>query len=415
MVQRVETVIIGGGQAGLSISYFLTQQGRTHVILEQGTQVARAWRDARWDSFTLVIPNWSVRLPGFPYDGNNQDGFMTRSEIVGHLEQYTASFGPPLSYGVQVTAVDPAPDGHGFQVSTADGADYVAANVVVATGSFQFPKPTPLSAALPPHIFQLHSSQYRNPQALSPGAVLVVGSADTGSQIAEELQEAGRQVFLCVGRATRRPRRYRGKDAVFWALTLGKVEITADQLPTPAARFAANPQLTGKDGGHTLNLHHLALNGVVLLGRLIAVRDGSIVLGPDLSENLGSADKASDDFKNEVDDFVRRTGMDVPDPLPDPIDASRSDAGINTPATLDLKAAGITTVIWANGYGFDYSWVHLPVLDDWGYPVQQRGVTRFPGLYFLGMNLLYNRKSGILLGVGDDAAHIATHIAATAQ
>ena len=316
---------------------------------------------------------------------------------------------------MHVTAVDPAPDGNGFQVSTADGADYVAANVVVATGSFQFPKPTRLSAALPPHIFQLHSSQYRNSQALPPGAVLVVGSADTGCQIVEELHEAGRQVFLCVGRSARVPRRYRGKDAVFWAQTLGMLELTADQLPTPAARFAANPHVTGKNGGHTLNLHHFAQNGVVLLGRLVAVRDGSIVLAPDLSDNLAFADTASDDFKNGVDDFVRRTGMDVPEPLPDPIDAARSNAGINTPATLDLKAAGITTVIWANGYGFDYSWVHLPVLDSWGYPVQERGVTRFPGLYFLGMNLLYNRKSGILLGVGDDAAHIATHIAATAQ
>jgi putative flavoprotein involved in K+ transport len=415
MVQRVDTLVIGGGQAGLSISYFLTQQGRAHVVLERGTQVAPAWRDARWDSFTLVIPNWSVRLAGFPYSGNNPDGFMGRSEIVSHLEQYAASFGAPLSYGVRVTAVDAMPDGNGFQVSTADGADYVAANVVVATGSFQFPKPTPLSAALPPHIFQLHSSQYRNPQALPPGAVLVVGSADTGCQIAEELHEAGRQVFLCVGRSARVPRRYRGKDAVFWALTLGMLEFTVDQLPTPAARFAANPHATGKNGGRTLNLHHFARNGVVLLGRLIAVGDGSIVLAPDLSDNLAFADTASDTFKNAVDDFVRTTGMDVPEPLPDPIDAARSNAGIGTPASLDLEAAGITTVIWANGYGFDYSWVHLPVLDDWGYPVQQRGVTRFPGLYFIGMNFLHSRKSGILLGVGDDAAHIATHIIATAR
>jgi putative flavoprotein involved in K+ transport len=379
MVQRIETVVIGGGQAGLSISYFLTQQGRAHVVLERGTQVARAWRDARWDSFTLVIPNWSVRLAGFPYSDNNPDGFMTRSEIVSHLEQYAASFGAPLSYGVRVTAVDAMPDGNGFQVSTADGADYVAANVVVATGSFQFPKPTPLSAALPPHIFQLHSSQYRNPQTLPPGAVLVVGSADTGCQIAEELHEAGRQVFLCVGRSARVPRRYRGKDAVFWALTLGMLEFTVDQLPTPAARFAANPHATGKNGGRTLNLHHFAQNGVVLLGRLIAVSDGSIVLAPDLSDNLAFADTASDNFKNAVDDFVRRTGMDVPEPLPDPIDAARSNAGIGTPASLDLEAAGITTVIWANGYGFDYSWVHLPVLDSWGTRCSSAALPSFQG------------------------------------
>jgi putative flavoprotein involved in K+ transport len=414
MPEQVEAVVIGGGQAGLAISYYLTQQGRSHVVLEQAPKIAPAWRHGRWDSFTLVTPNWTVRLPGFPYQGSDPDGFMPRADVVRHLEQYAASFQAPVRCGVQVTAVDPARDGQGYRVATADGATYAAATVVVATGSFQFPKPAPFSSALPPEILQLHSSHYRNPSTLPPGAVLVVGSADSGCQIAEELHESGRRVYLCVGRAMRRPRRYRGKDSMFWAVTLGRLEQTADQLPSPSARFAANPQLSGKYGGHTINLHQFARNGVTLLGRLVGVEGHCITLAPDLQENLANADQASEDFKHGVDEFVRRTGMHVPAPEPDPVDEVRSDAGRHAPATLDLKTAGVTTVIWATGYGFDYSWVHLPVCDDYGFPVQQRGVTRFPGLYFLGMNYLYNRKSGILLGVGEDAAHIAAAMAARA-
>ena len=412
MPEQVEAVVIGGGQAGLAISYYLTQQGRPHVVLEQAAQVVPAWRHGRWDSFTLVTPNWSVRLPGFPYQGSDPDGFMPGADVVRHLEQYAASFQAPVRCGVQVTAVDATPDGHGYRVSTADGAAYAAATVVVATGSFQFPKPAPFRGALPPEIVQLHSSHYRNPHALPPGAVLVVGSADSGCQIAEELNESGRRVYVGVGRAIRGPRRYRGKDSFFWAVTLGRLEQTADQLPSPSARFTPNPQLSGKYGGHTINLHQFARNGVTLLGRLVGVEGHRIALAPDLQENLAKADQASEHFKHAVDAFVRQTGMDVPEPEPDPVDQVRSDAGRHAPATLDLKTAGITTVIWATGYGFDYSWVHLPVCDDYGFPVQQRGVTRFPGLYFLGMHFLYNRKSGILLGVGEDAAHIAAAIAA---
>ena len=412
MPEQVEAVVIGGGQAGLAISYYLTQQGRPHVVLEQAPEIVPAWRHGRWDSFTLVTPNWTVRLPGFPYHGGDPEGFMPLADVVHHLEQYAASFQAPVRCGAQVTAVDLARDGQGYRVATADGATYAAATVVVATGSFQFPKPSPFSGALPPEITQLHSSHYRNPSALPPGAVLVVGSADSGCQIAEELNESGRRVYLCVGRAGRRPRRYRGKDFMFWVVTLGRVEQTADQLPSPSTRFAANPQLSGKYGGHTLNLHQFARDGVVLLGRLVGVDGYRIALAPDSQENLANADQASEDFKQGVDEFVRRTGMDVQEPEPDPVDEVRSDADRYAPAVLDLKAAGITTVIWATGYGFDYSWVHLPVCDAYGFPVQQRGVTRFPGLYFLGMNFLYNRKSGILLGVGEDAAHVAAAMAA---
>ena len=206
---------------------------------------------------------------------------------------------------------------------------------------------------------------------------------------------------------------YRGKDFMFWVEALGLPDQTIDQLDLPIARYAANAQATGKNGGHTLNLHHLANNGVVLLGRLTGVSDGMIHCASDLGENLALADKASDDFKRDVDAFIAKTGLKAPQPEPDPIDEARSEAGRNSPVTLDLKSAGISTVIWANGYSHDYSFVHFPVFDDLGFPLQRRGITRFPGLYFLGMNLLYKRKSGILLGVGEDAEHIASHIAGT--
>jgi len=413
MTEEVEVIVIGAGQAGLCVSYFLTQQGRSHLILEQSSQIANAWRSKRWDSFTLVTPNWSVRLPGFPYRGTEPDGFMQRTEIVHHFEQYAASFAAPIAYGKQVVAVDTATKDGQYAVSVADGTSYLTRNVVVATGSYQFPRPNAISRSLPAQIVQMHSSSYRNPSELPFGAVLVVGSADTGCQIAEELHESGRKVYLCVGRARRLPRRYRGKDFMFWVEALGVPDRTIDQLDLPSARYAANAQATGKNGGHTLNLHHLANNGVVLLGRLIGVRENTIHLAPDLKENLALADKASDDFKRDVDAFIVKSGMDAPEPEPDPIDEARFDAGRDPPATLDLKSAGISTVIWANGYSYDYSFVYLPVRDDLGFPVQRRGITRFPGLYFVGMNLLYKRKSGILLGVGEDAEHVTSVIAAS--
>lgn len=408
-MQQIETLIIGAGQAGLSASYWLTTRCREHLLLEQAPYVASAWRDGRWDSFTLVTPNWTVQLPGFKYAGADPEGFMARAEVVDHFEKYATSFRPPMKFGRRVTALDR--EGDGYRVSTADGTLYAAANVIVATGSFQFPRPLPLAQAMPDRMVQLHSSQYRRAASLPPGAVLIVGSGETGCQLTDELCASGRQVFLCASRSGRRPRRYRGKDFAFWSLNLGKLNQTVDELPDPGARFAANLHATGKDGGRTLNMHQFARDGVVLLGRLAAVEGETIALMPDLAESLAFADNGSDNFKREVDEFVRVTGMDVPEAVPDPVDVVRSDAAASSPATLDLKTTGITTVIWANGYGFDYGWVNLPVLDEWGYPIQRRGVTKFPGLYFLGMNFLHYRKSGILLGVGEDAAHIVEHIA----
>jgi putative flavoprotein involved in K+ transport len=406
MSEPIETLIIGAGQAGLSLSYYLTQQQRPHLLLEKADRLAEAWRNHRWDSFTLVTPNWHIRLPGGEYQGRDPDGYMPRDEVVSYFERYAASFQAPVRFGVTATAVDPIDTGYRVQT---DQGEYRTANVVVAAGLFQRPKIPASSANLPAGIVQLHSGEYRNPQRLPPGAVLVVGSGQSGCQIAEELYQSGRKVYLCVGgSAGRAPRRYRGQDIAGWLVQTGFFSRTPDQLPSPKARFGANPQVSGKAGGHTLNLHKFAREGVTLLGHYRGAESGKVTLAPDLYASLEKIDKFEVDLLQGIDEFILKNGYDAPEEtLP------RDRDGYETPliTELDVKAAGITSVIWGGGYQFDFSWVHLPVFDDDGFPVQQRGVTVFPGLYFLGLPWLHTLKSGLLLGVGEDAAYLASHIA----
>jgi putative flavoprotein involved in K+ transport len=405
MATNTNTVIVGGGQAGLSVSYYLTQHGRDHVVLEQADRVAPVWRDQRWDSFTLVLPNWTIRLPGGEYEGDDPDGFMPRDQFATYIEQYAERIKPPIRYGMQVASVE-AENG-GYLVKT--GAEtFRASNVVMATGGFQRPKVPSFGARLPASIVQITSSAYRNPQALPPGAVLVVGSGQSGSQIAEELYQSGRQVYLCVGSAGRFPRRYRGKDMSRWAEASGFFDRTADKLPSPKARFAGNPIVTGKNGGHTLNLHQFARDGVVLLGHIRGAEDGTIGLAPDLKETLAKVDKFEADLVKVADDYIEKSGLDAPEEI---LPHLRDGYDADMITELDLKAAGITSVIWAVGYQYDYSLVKLPVLDQDGYPRQVRGCTEYPGLYFVGMMWLHTLKSGTLLGVGEDAAFIASDIA----
>jgi putative flavoprotein involved in K+ transport len=407
MKQKVETIIIGGGQAGLVVSYHLSRRNREHIILEQAAQAGNAWRNDRWDSFTLLTPNWSFRLSGAEYQGSDPHGFMARDEIVASFEQYIERFQLPVHYQVRVDAVEQNPAGLGFLVRTGE-TTLEARNVVVATGLFQEPKIPPFSAALSPKVTQLPSGQYRSPQSLPPGAILVVGSAQSGCQVAEELYQHGRRVYLCIGSAGRVPRRYRGKDVYEWMLLTGFLDRTVDRLPSPRAKFAGNPHVSGRDGGRTLNLHQFARDGVVLLGRLQDGREDSIWLAPDLKENLAKADAVEADIVKLIDGYIVQNRLDIPlETLPELRDGYEAEVITG----LNLQSAGITSIIWALGYRFDFSLVKFPVFDSDGFPVQDRGVTSINGLYFVGLPWLYKFKSGHLVGVGEDADYIAAAIA----
>lgn len=407
-MERTETVIIGAGQAGLATSYELSRLGREHVVLEQASQVANAWRTGRWDSFTLVTPNWSVRMPGAPYDGPDRDGFMPRDEVVAYFERYVERFQLPVRVKAGVDAVEPD-DAGGYRVRTAAGS-IAATNVVIATGLEQLPRVPALASGLPPEVTQLHSSTYRNPVALPAGGVLVVGTAQSGCQIAEELYQAGRTVHLCTGSAGRAPRRYRGKDVVAWLDTIGFFDMTPDKLPFPKERFAA-PHVSGARGGHSLNLHQFARDGVTLLGHLAGAEDHTLRLDPDLHQNLARADGFERQVQAMIDDYIQANGLDAPaEELPQLRD------GFAQPVIeeLDLHAAGITTVIWATGYRFDFSLVTLPVFEHDGFPRQQSGVTAYPGLSFVGMPWMPSLKMGTLMGAGESAARIVARLTSQA-
>lgn len=408
MTEQVDTIVVGAGQAGLATSYHLSRLGCEHLILEQASASGDAWRSDRWDSFTLNTPNWAFRLPGAEYRGEAPGEFMPRAEIIARFEQYASLIHAPVRYDVRVDSVIPDPGGAGYLVQSRD-TRWKARCVVVAGGMYQRPKLPAFSRDISPRITQLAAGQYRNPALLPEGSVLVVGSAQSGCQIAEELAQSGRKVFLSVGSAGRVPRRYRGKDIVEWLELTGFLSRTAAQLPSPAARFAGNPHVSGRDGGHNLNLHQFARDGVGLVGRVKGARGETVYLEADLHESLAKVDKFEAELVNMVDAYIERTGLDSPpEVLPRMTDGYSTDAVLE----LDLRSAGVATILWAMGYDFSFEWVKLPVFDGAGFPTTQRGVTGSPGLFFVGLPWLQSQKSGLLLGVGEDAEFIASAIAA---
>jgi putative flavoprotein involved in K+ transport len=405
MMEYIETVIVGGGQAGLATSYHLTQNGREHLIMEQAPQAAHVWRDERWDSFTLVTPNWSLKLPGAKYNGPEPNGFMPRAEIIAYFEKYVERFQLPVVCNTRVLSIEPL-ERKGYRVQTS-GKTFTAKNVVIATGFFQKPKIPSFASGISPDITQLHSSAYRNPESLPPGSVLIVGSAQSGCQIAEELYQHGRKVFLCTGSAGRAPRRYRGRDVIEWLDIAGVIDLTPEQLPPGMGKFKGIPHFSGTKGGHTLNLHQFARDGVTLLGHLRDAKDDKIFLASDLHENLQAADGFEAGAVQMIDGYIQAHGLDAPlEELPQLRDGY--EQAVIT--ELDLKAYDIKTVIWAIGYTFDYRLVHLPVRDGAGFPIQTNGISRYPGLYFVGMPWMPTERPGFLLGVGERAGDIAFHI-----
>lgn len=406
MTESIDTLIVGGGQAALAMSYCLKQRGVAHVALERAERLGHAWRDQRWDSFTLVTPNWTWRLPGDEYAQGEPDGFMGRDDIVTRLEAYAARHALPVRCGVSVTAVRPRAEG-GFDVDTSLGP-WRARRVVMATGLFQRPKLPAAASALPAAVLQLHSTQYRRPEALPPGAVLVVGTGQSGCQIAEELYQAGRTVYLSTGACGRAPRRYRGRDVFAWVRDTGLLSRPVHKLEDPQERFAANPHLSGKGGGRSLNLHQFDRDGVRLLGRLTGAGDGRAHFAPNLHANL----KAADDFEAELvkglNNYIAQAGVPAPE---ETLPALRDGYAVDAPTALDLRAEGIASVIWSAGYAWDFALVQAPIFDSFGYPVQSDGATAVPGLYFIGLPWLRTQGSGLLWGVGEDAALVAETIA----
>jgi putative flavoprotein involved in K+ transport len=407
MRRRFEAIVIGGGQAGLAARYELAQRGIDHVVLERDS-VAAKWRE-RWDSFTLVTPNWTVKLPGAEYGGPEPDGFMPRDEIVAHLERYASLPGGEVVTGVEATEVTVAPAG-GYRVDT-DQGPFDARAVIVATGTFQRPKrPTDIghpSAAL----LELHSSEYRNPEQLPDGGVLIIGSGQTGMQLADELLAVGRRVLISTGKAGRMPRRYRGTDGFRWFERLGYFDQPVEALPSLASRASANPHNSGKGGGRTVNLHKMASDGAVILGRLVAL-DGSFArFAADRDANVAFSDQFATKLRAEIDAFISEQGGAAP--AADPADDYWGNDAFGQPerSAVDLQAEGVSTVIWSAGYSFDFSWIRPARLDATGYPIQRADYRDSDGLYFLGMHFLHWRKSGIFYGVGDEAAAIAADIA----
>ena len=408
----VHTLVIGGGQAGLATSYWLTQAGLPHLVLERQTRLGGSWHD-RWDSFCLVAPNYTLLLPGMPYDGPDPDGFMPRDEVVRYVRDYAERIAAPVRLGTGVRRLAAA--NGGFEAHT-DAGTLRARNVVLATGPYQTPRIPEASGRLPSHVRQLHSQDYRRPAQLGDGGVLVVGTGQSGTQIAEELHQAGREVHLAVSTCPGVPRRYRGRDVIWWLLQaflhgdeVGVHFPTVADLPSPAARFGCFPHLSGKDGGHDISLRRLAREGVRLHGRLEQADGSRVRFSDDLPERLAAVDQAfEEEFRPLFDAYIAAAGIAAPADDRPPAD----DFVPGTTAELDLDAAGVGTLIWATGYGLDFGWVDLPVLDEWGYPRHTRGVTVHPGLYAVGLPWLYSEPSSVFAGVGADAAHVVEHLAA---
>ena len=407
--QSHQVVVIGAGQAGLSVTYALQQRGIRPLVLEKH-RIGYAWDQQRWDSFCLVTPNWQCRLPDFPYDGEQPEGFMDKGSIVSFLQRFARHVAGDVREGVAVKRL--TPNGQGYRLITSEG-EIEAEQVVVATGGYHVPRRHPLAERLPGSILQLDARDYRNPDALPPGPVLVVGSGQSGSQIAEDLFLAGRTVHLSVGSAPRSPRRYRGRDVVDWLDRMGYYSMPISEHADPrSVRAKTNHYLTGRDGGREIDLRRRALEGMRLHGRLGEVSAEHIGFADDLGDNLDQADAVYCRIRSSIDSWIQQKQIDAP--LEQPYSPCWQPSPVTDPG-LDLKTDRLAAVIWCTGYRSDFSWIDAPVFDGAGQPAHDRGVTQSAGLYFLGLPWLNTWGSGRFCGVKDDADYLARLISLRLQ
>lgn len=410
-VPHIPVVIVGAGQAGLSVARQLHKRGIDCIIFERHRKF-HSWRTNRWDSFCLVTPNWQCRLPDFHYDreygGTDPDGFMLRDEIVDYLDAFAASFDPDIRENVVVRRVSPGLNG-GFEVDTSIGA-WTADQVVIATGGYDTPIEPDYARDLDPSIFQMHSVEYRNVDQFPEGAVLIVGTGQSGVQLMEDFTRAGRQVHLAVGPAPRSPRTYRGRDATDWLYDAGHYAITIDQHPDPKkALTQTNHYMSGRDGGKEIDLRRFHLDqGVALYGSLAGMQGSTIRFLPDLRQNLDDADRSYRGIRDQIDAYIAREGISAPvEPPYEPCWTPGREI-----TEIDAKALGITSVLWAIGFRPDYSWIHVDVFDAHGKPQFRRGVSPVTGLHFIGLGWLNTWGSGRFLGIEEDSAYLGEQIEA---
>jgi putative flavoprotein involved in K+ transport len=405
-MERIDVAVIGGGQAGLATSAQLSRSGIEHLVLERD-RVGQGWRD-RWDSFCLVTPNWTVRLPDHPYAGDDPDGYLPRDEIVAYLEGFAFDTKAPVREGVDVVSID-RPDSGGFVIRTAEG-ELEARVVVLATGAYQRAHRPAGAGTLPARLHQIDVEGYRNPEALPPGPVLIVGSGQSGCQLAEELHEAGRRVVLACGRAPWAPRRIGDHDIVWWGVKDGFLDQGVDELPSPEARLFANVVSTGHGGGHDLHLRTLRAMGVELTGHFLRAEGDQARFEDDLLDSVAWGDQRFRMLTDELPALASRLGLPVPE-IPEP-----GPFGDGGPTLIDL--AGFGAVIFTSGFRPDYGtlapWPEA--FDDMGFPIQRDGTsTVVPGLYFVGVHFLRKRSSSLLIGVGEDATIVAEALARAAR
>lgn len=399
----IDTLVVGGGQAGIAMSEHLGKAGVPHVVIERN-RIAEQWRTGRWDSLVTNGPVWHDRFPGLEFKGLGPDAFAAKDSVADYFEEYARMINAPIRTGVEVRRVRRNQGRPGFTVETSDGV-YDTQSVVVATGPFQKPVIPPLVPQTA-GITQMHSAQYRNPKQLPEGAVLVVGAGSSGVQIADELNRSGRKVYLSVGPHDRPPRSYRNRDFVWWLGVLGEW----DQEVAKPGREHVTIAVTGAYGGYTINFRELAQQGVHLAGVTSGFENGVVKFNDDLVENLNRGDDNLFSLLDAADAYIERNGLDLPEEPEARKTVPDADCIKNPISTLDLAQAGVTTIIWATGYSVDYQWLEVDTFDANGKPRHQRGVAPERGIYFLGLPWLSRRGSSFIWGVWHDARHIADHI-----